>query len=164
MDCVQFCCVRGEVPQVASESVYAAQRKSAALDSKQSPADDRKQLKKNSSSNRILLLGRIQELALYRAEVLRDRGFEVRTSTDKEQAIKLIRSRDFDAVVLSYTLSNDTVEELTEEIREQCPNCPLVVIAQTERFDRKIAPDAVALADDGPRALVSALQKVLQLH
>jgi DNA-binding response OmpR family regulator len=112
----------------------------------------------------VLLFGRIQELALYRAEVLRDRGFEVRTSTSKEEAVKLIRRGDFDAAVLSYTLSSDTVEELAEEIRENCPHCPLVVIAKSLRLDRKITPDAVALADDGPRALVAALRRVLRRH
>lgn len=164
MDCFQFESGCKAIPQIPGKSVRAAPKKRSAVDPEQAPADGRKKPKRNSPSNRVLLLGRIQELALYRAEVLRDRGFEVRTSTDKEQAIKLIRSKDFDAVVLSYTLSSDTVEELTEEIREACPNCPLVVIAQTGRFDRRIAPDAIAIADDGPKALVSALRRVLQLH
>jgi len=124
----------------------------------------RKQLNQSTPGKRILLLGRLQELALYRAEVLRDRGFDVRTSTDREEGLKLIRRSDFDAVVLSYTLSSDTVEEFAEEIREHCPTCPLVVIAQTPRTDRKIAPDAVALADDGPKALIEALRRVLRHH
>lgn len=101
---------------------------------------------------------------MYRAEVLRDRGFEVRTSTDREEALKLIRRGDFDAAVLSYTLSSNMVEELADEIRENCPQCPLVVIAKSSKLDRKIAPDAVALADHGPKALISALRRVLQRH
>jgi len=123
-----------------------------------------KQSKYGDAGSRVLLLGRIQELAMYRAEVLRDRGFEVRTSTDREEALKLIRRGDFDAVVLSYTLSSDMVEELADEIRENCPQCPLVVIARSLKLDRKVAPDAVALADDGPKALISALRRVLQRH
>jgi DNA-binding response OmpR family regulator len=110
------------------------------------------------------LLGRVHELALYRAEVLRDRGFEVRMSTDKEQALELIGGGDFDAMVLSYTLSSDTVEELADELREKCPGCPLVVISKTPLPDRKIAPDALALADDGPKGLVAALRRVLRRH
>ena len=127
-------------------------------------SSSRKQLNQSTPGKRILLLGRLQELALYRAEVLRDRGFDVRTSTDCEEGLKLIRRSDFDAVILSYTLSSDTVEELAEEIREHCPTCPLVVIAQTPRTDRKIAPDAVALADDAPKALIDALRRVLRHH
>jgi hypothetical protein len=37
-----------------------------------------------------------------------------------------------------------------------------VVIAKTKYPDRKIVPDAVALADDGPKALISALRRVLR--
>lgn len=117
-----------------------------------------------ASGNRVLLLGRFQELALYRAEVLRDRGFEVRTSTSRDEALRLIHRQDFDVAVLSYTLSSEMVEELAEEIREHCPRCPLVVIAQTAIADRKIAPDAIALADQGPKALLAALKRVLRKH
>jgi CheY-like chemotaxis protein len=139
-----------------------ASAKKASPSGRERSSSSRKQLNWSTPGKRILLLGRLQELALYRAEVLRDRGFDVRTSTDREEGLKLIRRGDFDAVVLSYTLSNDTVEELAEEIREHCPTCPLVVIAQTSRTDRKIAPDAVALADDGPKALIAALRRVLR--
>jgi CheY-like chemotaxis protein len=141
---------------------YAGPRKGLAPSSKPRSSIDGKQLNKSEDANRILLLGRVQELALYRAEVLQDRGFEVRVSTNREEALKLIRRGDFDAVVLSYTLSSDTVEELAEEIREYRPQCPLVVIAKTKYPDRKIVPDAVALADDGPKALISALRRVLR--
>lgn len=128
------------------------------------PSSSKHVEQRTANRNRVLLLGRLHELVLYRAEVLRDRGFEVRASTSKEEAVKLIQRGDFDAVVLSYTLSSDTVEELAEEIRENCPHCPLVVIAQTPRHDRRIAPDAIALADEGPKALVAALRRVLQQH
>jgi hypothetical protein len=122
------------------------------------------QLRQGPPANRVLLLGRIHELALYRAEVLRDRGFEVQTSINKAETLTLIRTTKYDAVVLSYTLSSETVEELAEAVREHCPQCPLVVIAKTRQPDRKIAPDAVALADQGPKALVAALRRVLQRH
>jgi CheY-like chemotaxis protein len=131
---------------------------------KRNSSRTRKQINQPHDGKRILLLGRMQELALYRAEVLRDRGFEVRTSTDRAEALKLIQRGGFGAVVLSYTLSSEIVEELAEEIREYCPHCPLVVIAQTTHIDRKIAPDAVALADDGPKALISALRRVFRQH
>jgi CheY-like chemotaxis protein len=142
----------------------AGPRKGLAPSSKPRSSTDGKQLNKSAGANRILLLGRVQELALYRAEVLHDRGFEVRISTNPEEALKLIQRGDFDAVVLSYTLSSDTVEELADEVRERCPQCPLVVIANTKYPDRKIVPDAVALADDGPKALVAALRRVLRRH
>jgi CheY-like chemotaxis protein len=100
-------------------------------------------------------------LALYRAEFLRDRGFEVTAPTEKEDAIATIRGGNFDVAVLSYTLSTGTVLELAEEIRETCPECPVIAIASSNVFDRRIAPTEVVLADAGPPALLAALQRVL---
>ena len=112
--------------------------------------------------NRVLLLGRFQELGLYRAEVLRSRGFEVQFCSRREEALQLVRNADFDAVVLSYTLPSEVVEELAEETRESSPHSRLIVIASSDRVDRKISPDAIAIAEDGPPSLLSALQRVLQ--
>lgn len=86
-------------------TAHAAARKSVRSHGSQRAASDGKYVNQRLDANRVLLLGRVQELAMYRAEVLRDRGFEVRTSTNKEEALKLIRRADFDVVVLSYTLS-----------------------------------------------------------
>lgn len=148
----------------SSELASFSPRKKSSPSVKPNVRPNPKRASQADHANRVLLLGRVHELALYRAEVLRDRGFEVRTSTDKDQAADLIRRGDFDALVLSYTLSSDTVQELAEEMREHCPHCALVVIAQTDHPDRRVAPDAIALANDGPKALVAALRRVLRRH
>jgi hypothetical protein len=64
--------------------------------------------------------------------------------------------------VFTYTLSNDTVEELTELVRQHCPECRLITISDTRLPDPKINPDANVLADDGPRALLEALRETLR--
>lgn len=148
----------------SDSAAFLSPRKKSPSPSRDSETSGKKDDAASKHANRILLLGRIHELALYRAEVLRDRGFEVRVSTDKEQAFKLIQGADFDAVVLSYTLSTETVEELADAVREHCPECPVVVISKTPGPDRRIAPDALALADEGPKALVAALRRVLRRH
>jgi CheY-like chemotaxis protein len=112
--------------------------------------------------NRVLMVGRLRELALYRAEVLRHAGFIVSTPTDEFEAVRIMQRGDFDAIILSYTLPNATVQELAESARDYCPDCPIIAITETSNFDRRIAPDAVALAKDGPGALLSALNRVLQ--
>lgn len=150
-------------PSCESTAFFSPRKKSRSL-SRDAATSGKKDGAASEHANRVLLLGRIHELALYRAEVLRDRGFEVRVSTDKEQALQLIQGGDFDAVVLSYTLSTETVEELANEVREHCPECPVVVISKTPGPDRRIAPDALALANEGPKALVAALRRVLRQH
>jgi DNA-binding NtrC family response regulator len=106
------------------------------------------------------MFGRIRELALYRAAVLRDRGFEVTTPHSVEEAIAAIRKGGFDIAVLTYTLSNETVQQLAELVREYCPDCPLVAISNSRRMDREIGPDAMVNADEGPEALIAALRRV----
>jgi CheY-like chemotaxis protein len=113
--------------------------------------------------NRVLVVGRLHELALYRAEFLRQAGFMVSTAGDVEDAIRMMQRSAFDAVVLSYTLPNDTAQYLAKMARDFCNDCPIVAIAEAPIVDGRIAPDVVALADEGPSGLVSALQQVLRL-
>ena len=111
--------------------------------------------------NRVLLVGRVRELALYRAEVLKHFGFKVSAPENVDEALAIMTRGDFDALVLSYTLPSETVEYLADRAREACPNCPIVAITHTTQMDRRIEPDAVALAAEGPPALVAALSNVL---
>lgn len=111
--------------------------------------------------NRVLMFGSIRELALYRAEVLRHSGFVVYTPRNRAEALADIEEGAFDAAILSYTLPTDLVEELVELLRQKCPECPVVCISQEGKIDRRIAPDEVVLAEDGPTALLEALRKVM---
>jgi hypothetical protein len=113
-----------------------------------------------TSGTRVLLFGRIRELALYRAEVLRDRGFSVTIPGDKREIVEIIRRGELDVAVLSYTLPSDLVQEIAELVREHCPGCALVAISDTGRIDRKVDPDETVIADDGPPALIAALRRV----
>jgi hypothetical protein len=113
------------------------------------------------SWNRVLMLGSIRELALYRAEVLRHSGFVVSTPRNRTEALAAIENGGFDAAILSYTLPSELVEELVELLRQKCPECPVVCISQEGKIDRRIAPDEVVLAEHGPTALLEALRKVM---
>jgi hypothetical protein len=61
-----------------------------------------------------------------------------------------------DAIVLSCALSNEVLQRFADTAREYCPDCPVIGITKN-LVDRRIAPDAVALATGGPAALLSAL-------
>ncbi|HWC20243.1 MAG TPA: response regulator [Terriglobales bacterium] len=113
-----------------------------------------------TAGNRVLLIGRFRELALYRAEVLSGHGFRVFTPQTLEEAVRVIRSKAFDVAVLSYTLSSEIVEQLAQLIREYCPSSPLIAISETQRLDRRINPDETVIADEGPAALIAALRRV----
>jgi DNA-binding response OmpR family regulator len=115
-----------------------------------------------NGANRVLILGRLRELALYRAEVLRNYGFQVLIPETDKEAIEIIDDRNFDVAVLSYTLLDTEVQDFVERIRQSCPDCPVLAIAQTTKRDRRIEPDAVVLAENGPTELVAALRTLLR--
>lgn len=120
----------------------------------------RRAVRRKTHGNRILMFGRIRELALYRAAVLQERGFEVSTPGTREEAIAAIRRGGFDIAVLTYTLSNEIVKEVAELLREHCPECPLIAISNSGCIDREIGPDEMVNANDGPDALLAALRRI----
>jgi len=91
---------------------------------------------------------------------LRCEGFSVIFPSSKREALAAIQKRDFDAVLLSYSLSSDTAEELAELVRQRCPGCPLVVITANGRSDSRIQPDEMVLAEENPQAMLVALRRV----
>lgn len=124
---------------------------------------ERQGVKKHEGLYRkVLIFGKHRELTLYRAAVLNYSGFDAVIPRNRQDAIDAIREGNFDAAILSYTLSADTVEELAELVRQHHPHCPLISISQERTRDPRINPDAIVLAEDGPPALISALQRVLQ--
>ena len=114
-----------------------------------------------AAAGKILLLGRIRELALYRSEYLEGKGYEVLAPSNRNEALEAIRHGGFEVVILTYTLPNDVVLEYAQMVREYCPSCPLIVITSENLGDRSVAPDAIVIADDGPDALLRALRRVM---
>jgi len=119
---------------------------------------------KTTERNRVLMLGSIRQLALYRAEVLQQHGFHVHIAINRDQGLDLIHAGNYDVVVLSYTLPDSVVREFADEMRDSCPECPVIAISNAHRPDPIIRPDQMILADEGPAALLSALRHVLRRH
>lgn len=126
-------------------------------------AEKQKLPRKTRIGNRVLIVGRLRELAIYRAEFLRQAGFRVATAVDSDEAVRVIQQGRFDAIILSYTLSIQTVRYLANATRDYCPECVIVAIAETNKIDSQLDSDAVVIADEGPTALVATLERVLQL-
>jgi CheY-like chemotaxis protein len=119
---------------------------------------------RSTERNRVLMLGSIRELALYRAEVLQQHGFHVQIATNRDQGLDLIQAGNYDVVVVSYTLPDTVVREFADEMRDYCPKCPVIAISNAHRPDPIIRPDQMILGDEGPAALLSALRHVLRRH
>ena len=108
-----------------------------------------------------LLVGRYRELALYRAEVLKQMGYEVKVTTTPEEARDAVDEGGFDVAILSYTMSSDVVKELADLIRQKCPECPLLTISQNAKQDPHVMPDAVVMSELGPAGLIRALKSLM---
>ena len=97
---------------------------------------------------------------MLRAELLRCEGFSVIFPSSRKEALAAIQKREFDAVLLSYSLSSETAEELAELVRQKCPGCPLVVVTASQHEDLRIQPDELVRAEEGPQAMLAALRRV----
>lgn len=142
------------------ECVSHSERRTAPAGRRSNDGPDRRK----STEERILLLGRIRELALYRAEFLRAHGYRVAIPETRDEALRAIRTGNFDVAVLTYTLPSTQVEEFAQLIREYCERCRIIAISDARRLDRAINPDAIVIADDGPAALIAAVRKVTQIQ
>jgi CheY-like chemotaxis protein len=110
----------------------------------------------------VLLFGQMRELALYRAEVLESKGYQVLTPRSRHEVDAAIRAGGFDIAVLSYTLPSATVKEISELVRQECPECPLLMISLRAERDPHVQPNEIVPADLGPSALVEAIQRWLK--
>lgn len=118
--------------------------------------------KKEDSKKTVLLFGHQRELALYRAEVLAYKGFRVLIPRNHDEAVTAVMDGGFQVAVLSYTLPSTIVKDMAELIRQQCPECPLLMIAQNASDDPHVQPDEIVAADLGPSALVNAIERTLK--
>ena len=110
----------------------------------------------------VLMLGRHLELGLYRSEFLQGHAYKVIFPKTKAQAFCAIQKGGFDVVVLSYSLSNDTAQEMVDLLEQHCPRCPIIALSDQRWDDRKIQPDHTVLASEGPDALLHTLEQIQQ--
>jgi DNA-binding response OmpR family regulator len=109
----------------------------------------------------VLLLGRHQELSAYRIEALEAAGFHVLSPISKQDAVQAITDGHYDVALLSYSLTNEQAQEFAELIRQNCPQCPLVVISETGWDDSKIQPDETVVGREGPQGLIEAIHRAM---
>ena len=63
---------------------------------------------------------------------LRDKGFEVETATNAEDAVALVRRRPFNLVLLDEQMPGKRGLEAFHELREADPNVAIVMVTKSE--------------------------------
>src|SRR5437899_12683826 len=83
---------------------YAAIGYRPRKDPRREAAKKRGRSTRTISGSRVILICRIRELALYRAEVLRDRGFSVTIPRHHQQTLRITSHRASDIAALTRNL------------------------------------------------------------
>ena len=109
----------------------------------------------------VLLLSGDPDAARLRDYALTHAGFHVVRPNNRQEALQIVKKGKFHAAVVSYTLSSNTVEEMTNLFRESNPQAPIVVVTKGKWADWKTDLDVLVTAEEGPEALIEALQNAI---
>ena len=126
------------------------------LDARQATAEKGRDAKGKS----ILLLSADRELSLLRDYALQSAGFAVARADSRQEALKLLES-EFEALVISYSLSGDDMTEMADLFRKRNPKSPVIGVTRGNWQDLKINPDFTLSGEDGPEALLELLETAL---
>lgn len=110
---------------------------------------------------RVLLLSADAELSLLRSYALAHAGFAVARADSRKEAFRLLEQETFDAVVISYSMSMKNLTEMTELFRARNPNAPIVAVTKGKWQDLKIKFDSAMAGEEGPEALIEAVETAL---
>jgi DNA-binding response OmpR family regulator len=115
----------------------------------------------SNRGKRVLLLSADPELSSLRQHVLAHAGFAISRALSRKEALQLLGQEKFDVLVISHSMSHENIVEMTELFRAGNPNSPIVTVAKGKWQDLKIEFDAAVTGDEGPEALIEAVETVL---
>jgi len=78
-----------------------------------------------------------------------------------KDAIDLLRKKKFDAVVISYSMSDENIADITELFREKDPSAPVIAVTKGRWADLEPDADVSVDAEDGPEALIDAVRTAI---
>jgi DNA-binding NtrC family response regulator len=108
----------------------------------------------------LLLISAERELSLLRARVLREAGYAVARADSLPEALGLLE-QTFDALLISYSLTAESMAEMTELFRRRNPGSPIIAVTKGKWQDLKIDMDYAVAGEDGPEALLETLETAL---
>ena len=110
---------------------------------------------------KLLLLSADAELSSLRHHILANAGFKVSRAISRKEALQLLEQEKFDVLVISHTMSQESMIEMAGIFRVQNPNSPIVTVAKGRWQDLKIEFDSSVTGDEGPEALIETIETVL---
>jgi len=108
----------------------------------------------------LLLLSADRELALLREHALRQAGYSVTAADSRKEALRFLK-QSFDLLVISYSMLSKNITEMTELFREQNPHSPIVTVTKGKWQRVKLDADHAVSGEEGPAALIEAVEAAL---
>lgn len=108
----------------------------------------------------LLLLSADRELALLAEYPLKHAGYVVTRADSRREALQYLREH-FDALVISHSILGEGIAEMTDLFRQQNPNAAIVTVAKGRWQDLKVDTDHAISGEEGPEALIEAVDIAL---
>ena len=112
----------------------------------------------DTKHTRILSVGAIPELLSLRAEVLKWSGYDVVTTSDPLEVASQLEDGNCGVLLLCYSVSEASREQLIRNFRQHCPNGRIIVITNERLAHLPKDVDELVFGIEGPEALLDAIE------
>lgn len=114
-----------------------------------------------STRRKILSIDDNQILNTMRQKVLGVAGFDCDVAFTAEQAVAMVVTCHYDAILLDYYLPGTTGLQVANTVNTIRPGVPIVLVTGEELYERSHAVHSYIVKGDGPEALIAKLQSLL---
>jgi len=112
---------------------------------------------------KILSIDDNESLNSMRQMVLAVSGFDCDLAATAEQALAMVLTCNYDAVLLDYYLPGTTGSQVANTIKTLRPEIPIIVVTGEELHEHSDAVHSYLIKGDGPEVLLAKLHSVVSL-
>jgi|SRR5215470_6765890 len=112
---------------------------------------------------KILSIDDNQSLNSMRQLVLAVSGFDCDLATTAEQALAMVLTCNYDAILLDYYLPGTTGSQVANTIKTLRPEIPIIVVTGEELHEHSDAVHSYMIKGEGPEVLLAKLHSIVGL-
>ena len=114
-----------------------------------------------NSRPKVLSIDDNQLLNTMRQRVLAVSGFDCDLAFTAEQAVAMVMTCHYDAILLDYYLPGTTGLQVAKTIKTLRPGLPIIVVTGEEMYERGDAIHSYVVKGEGPEVLIARLKSVV---
>lgn len=116
------------------------------------------------SRPKVLSIDDNQSLNSMRQMVLSVSGFDCDLAGTAEQALAMVLTCHYDAILLDYYLPGTTGLQVANTIKTLRPEVPIIVVTGEELYEHSDSVHSYLIKGQGPEVLISQLKSVVSLR